>query len=82
MKKKLTREEIMVLTSAALFLIGGVFMLINVFGGEAWSFWAGFSIVMVATVLVILGGFLGRKTVTSNLKETAKPAEEPENKEV
>jgi len=66
-----TRDQWLTIAAAVAFLIGGVFMLVNVFGGQEWAFFVGLGIAVAATILMILGWLDNRRRVAANLVATA-----------
>jgi O-antigen/teichoic acid export membrane protein len=71
------RDQYLLISAAALFLIGAVFMLINTFGGIGWALWVGIACAAAALLLYILmiavQQFRKPHTVTTEEpKETAK----------
>jgi len=54
-KLNLTIDQILIITAAVIFLLGGVIMLVNVFAGQQWAFWVGIGMVVTASVLVVIG---------------------------
>ena len=75
--KKYSRDQILTLAAATLFLIGAVFMLVNTFGGQTWSFAVGLSTVLVASAIAIVSYFDNKRRVANNLVETASTVSEP-----
>ena len=74
---KYTKDQIITVSSAIVFLVGAVFMLVNVFGGHTWSFIVGLSLAVVASLLAGWAYFLNRKNVKSNLETTNSSSEAP-----
>ena len=60
---KLNKDQIMVAVSTFLFLLGGVFCLVNVFGGISWAIWVGLPMIAIAAGIVLVGhmNFLKRE---------------------
>ena len=67
---KYSRDQWLVVAAAVVFLIGGVFMLINVFGGEEWAMWVGLGLAFLACALMVWGGLDARKRVQGNMQAT------------
>jgi len=67
---KYTRDQIITVASAITFLVGAVFMLVNVFGGQEWSFIVGLSMAVIASGLAIWAYFINKKQVARNLDKT------------
>ena len=59
---KYTRDQWLTLVAAAVFLAGGVFMLINVFGGHTWSFIVGITLAVVASCIMGIAIWDARRT--------------------
>ncbi|MCL2570108.1 MAG: hypothetical protein FWE16_02785 [Firmicutes bacterium] len=68
-------QNIVILASAIAFLIGGIFMLVNVFGGVEWAFIVGLAIVLATSIVVTIFFVLekrGNKETTTNSTEENK----------
>ena len=69
---KYSKDQILTVASALVFLIGAVFMLVNVFGGYAWSFIVGLSLAVVASALAVWAYYINKRAVAANLTNTKK----------
>jgi hypothetical protein len=57
---KYSKQQIYLITSAVLYLVGAVFMLVNAFAGAVWAFWVGLVFAVVATVFYILMAYFDK----------------------
>jgi len=62
MIKNYSKEQILTMASAIVFLVGAIFMLVNVFGGHTWSFIVGLSFAVVASLLAVWAYFINKKS--------------------
>jgi Ca2+/Na+ antiporter len=69
--RKYTRREIYQITAACLFLIGAIFMLVNTFADQPWSFWVGFGFAVAAACVYLLLVWESRHEIFRNLKSTS-----------
>jgi drug/metabolite transporter (DMT)-like permease len=76
MKTKLTLQQILTITSAILFLIGAIFMLVQTFADQSWAFWVGLGFAVAATACYIYLIFENRKLINKKLDAT-KPEATP-----
>lgn len=70
-KIKYTVDQQIVISAAATFLIGGVFMLINAFAGLEWAFWLGLGLSVAATSLFVTAWFMHKKRMEDGTKTSA-----------
>lgn len=68
MLKKYSKDQLLTLASAVIFLVGAVFMLVNVFGGHDWSFIVGLVMAVLASGLAVLAYYINKKQVRENLE--------------
>ena len=66
---KISLVQILTVGAALVFLVGGIFMLINVFAGYRWGFWVGLGLALVACALAGIAYFENKRTVTSAVPE-------------
>ena len=68
---KYSLDQWLTILAALIFLVGGAFMLVNVFGGETWAFIVGISLAVVASL--VMGGAMlyTRQRVKKNLAASA-----------
>ncbi|MCL2846171.1 MAG: hypothetical protein FWE38_00605 [Firmicutes bacterium] len=69
---KYSRDQILMIVAAGIFLVGAVFMAINVFGGYEWAMIVGAGLALVGSMLVLWSWLDTRKNVQQNLQNTAK----------
>ncbi|MCL2847119.1 MAG: hypothetical protein FWE38_05575 [Firmicutes bacterium] len=72
---KFTLVQILTVASAIVFLAGGIFMLINVFGGYRWGFWLGLGLAVAACALA---GVAYMENKRANPQPEAPTTEQPE----
>jgi Ca2+/Na+ antiporter len=68
---KYTKQQIIQVTAAVLFLIGAIFMLVNTFADQAWSFWTGLGFAVVAAAVYIYMFVENRKLFSKKLTESS-----------
>ncbi|MCL2587196.1 MAG: hypothetical protein FWE31_03055 [Firmicutes bacterium] len=72
---KYSKEQIITISSALVFLVGAIFMLINVFGGHTWSFAVGLGLAVCASLLAVWAYYINRKAVADSLEKSAQNAQ-------
>ena len=70
MKQKYTRDQWLTLVAAGIFLIGAVFMLVNVFGAQTWALIIGLGLAVVATVIMIVAMIDNKKRIAANMAQS------------
>jgi protein-S-isoprenylcysteine O-methyltransferase Ste14 len=71
MKMKFSVAQILQVVTAALFLVGAIFMLVNTFADELWAFWTGLAFAVVAAAGYILLMIENRKRIFEKLRNSS-----------
>lgn len=79
-QSRYSREQVMLLICATAFLVGGLFMLVNVFAGYEWAFYTGLGIMFAVTAVMVWQYYGNKKTVKKNLEETSTEGQIDETK--
>ena len=75
---KVSVVQILTLASAIVFLVGGIFMLLNVFGGHMWGFWLGLGLALVACALAGVAYMENKRTNGEQASKSALDEEPPQ----
>jgi len=67
---KYTRDQWLTILAATIFLIGAVFMLVNVFAAQTWALAVGLGLAIVASLIMLLAMIDNKKRVKANMKDT------------
>ena len=67
MKIKFSISQIFQFITAALFLVGAIFMLVNTFADKKWAFWVGLGFAVAAAVCYTLLILENRKKIFKNI---------------
>lgn len=68
---KFSIAQILQVITAALFLIGAIFMLINTFADKLWAFWTGLAFAVVAATAYVLLILENRRQIFTKLKDSS-----------
>jgi len=66
---KYSKQQIFQITAAVLFLIGAVFMLVNTFTDQIWSFWVGLGFALAASSFYIFMAVENRRLFSKKMKD-------------
>ena len=73
---KYTKQQIYTVVSAALVLIGAIFMLVSTFTDAQWAIWVGLAFAIVAGTIYILLVIDSRRSIQKKLIEPQQPKTE------
>lgn len=69
-RTRYTLDQWLTIVAALIFLAGGVFMLVNVFGGYTWAFIVGIVLAVVASCIMVFSMLWGRKKSATSTHPT------------
>lgn len=76
MLSKYSRDQWLIIVASIVFIIGGILMLVNTFGGHEWAFYVSLGIMVLASAIVVLAWIDNKKRVAKNLENTKGPKKE------